>query len=252
MSLLDISNLSVDRGGKRVVEDVSLSVAPGEIVGLIGPNGAGKTTLMRAAQGLVPHSGASSLTALDARARARHLGWLPQNREIAWPVTVETLVSLGRTPYLAGGRRLSVEDRRAVASALAYLGLGDLAERPATDLSGGEQARALIARVLAQETPLIMADEPVAGLDPGHQISLMRVFRQLANEGKAVVVSMHDLTLAARHCTRLALLNMGRLVMDGAPHDVLSDARCRQVFGVGAHWHDAPDGPALHILEDAG
>ena len=250
MSLMTLSDLKVRRGTATVVDAVSLDIAPGEVLGLLGPKGAGKTTLMRAAQGLVPHEGTSSLTALPARERARALGWLPQTRDIAWPVTVETLVALGRTPYLAGGRKLSVEDRRAVSAAIAYMDLEPLRHRTATELSGGEQARALIARVLAQETPLIMADEPVAGLDPGHQISLMRLFRKLADDGKAVIVSLHDLTLAARHCTRLALLDKGKLVMDGTPDVVLSDARCRAVFGVGAYWHDAPDGRALHILEE--
>ena len=149
MSLLEVANLSVRRADRLVIDDISLTIGAGEVVGLIGPNGAGKTTLMRAALGLLPSLGTSSLAHLSPRERAKVAAWLPQSREIAWPVTVETLVALGRTPYLAGGRKLSDRDRRAVRQAIDYMDLGDFIARPANELSGGEQARVLIARVLA-------------------------------------------------------------------------------------------------------
>ncbi|SMX24817.1 ABC transporter ATP-binding protein [Boseongicola aestuarii] len=243
MSLLTLEGLTVLRGGSLVVDGVSLEIGPSEVVGLIGPNGAGKTTLMRGALGLLTASGMSSLTALPARDRAKAAAWLPQAREIAWPVTVETLVGLGRSPYLAGGRKLSEADHAAVARALAQMGLTDFAQRDATALSGGEQARVLIARVLAQETPLIVADEPVAGLDPAHQFSLMQVFLTLASQGKSVLVSMHDLGLAARHCSRLVMIHRGRLVADGAPREVLREDLLRDVFQVSGRW----DGDAFHV-----
>jgi len=243
MSLLSLEGLTVLRGGCPVVDAVSLEIGTGEVVGLIGPNGAGKTTLMRGALGLLAASGASSLTALPARDRAKVAAWLPQAREIAWPVTVETLVALGRSPYLAGGRKLSQTDHAAVARALEQMGLTDFAGRDATALSGGEQARVLIARVLAQDTPLIMADEPVAGLDPAHQFSLMRVFSTLASQGKSVLVSMHDLGLAARHCSRLVMIHRGKLMADGAPRDVLREDLLRDVFQVSGRW----DGDAFHV-----
>ncbi len=251
MTRLAVADLTVRRGDRTVVADVSFEVREGEVVGLIGPNGAGKTTLMRALLGLLPHEGRSSLTDLSPRDRAKAAAWMPQTREVAWPVSVETLVALGRTPHLAGGRRLSTDDRRAIAEAMSVMDLGPFRTRPATELSGGELARVLIARVLAQDTPLILADEPVAGLDPASQIALMKVFRRIAGAGKAVVVSMHDLSLAARHCSRLLLMHKGRLVADGPPDAVLDDARCREVFGIGAHWHDAPDGRAFHMTEGA-
>ena len=251
MTRLSVSDLSVRRGDRSVVDAVRFEVTDGEVVGLVGPNGAGKTTLMRAVQGLLPHDGVSSLSALPQRTRARVAAWMPQTREIAWPVAVETLVALGRTPYLAGGRRLTHEDRRAIAEAMSVMDLEPFRTRPVTELSGGELARVLIARVLAQDTPLILADEPVAGLDPASQIALMRVFRHIADTGKSVMVSMHDLSLAARHCSRLLLMHKGRLVADGPPDQVLDDARCREVFGVGAHWYDAPDGRAFHMTEGA-
>ncbi len=249
MRLLSLKNVSARRGDVDVLRDVTFEVGAGEVVGLVGPNGAGKTTLMRAALGLLPHSGASTLAGLSPRERARKAAWLPQTREIAWPVSVATLVALGRTPYLAGGRTLSSDDERAVAAALNHMGLVEFADRTATELSGGEQARVLIARVLAQEAPLIMADEPVAGLDPAHQFSLMRVFRGLAEAGQSVVVSLHDLGLAARHCTRLILLDQGRVVADGSAEDVLSDVRLSEVFGIAGHWADVPGGRAFHALE---
>jgi iron complex transport system ATP-binding protein len=245
VSLLSLDLLTVMRGGCPVVDGVTLEIGAGEVVGLIGPNGAGKTTMMRGALGLLAASGGSSLTALHARDRAKAAAWLPQAREIAWPVSVETLVSLGRSPYLAGGRKLSQADHEAVAQALEQMGLTAFARRDATALSGGEQARVLIARVLAQSTPLIMADEPVAGLDPAHQFSLMRVFSKLAQGGKSVLVSMHDLGLAAQHCTRLVMIHRGKLVADGTPREVLSDDRLRDVFQVSGRW----DGDAFHVTD---
>lgn len=245
MSVLSVDALTVRRGGCPVVDGVRFSVEPGEVVGLIGPNGAGKTTMMRGALGLLPIEGTSSLATLSARDRAKAAAWMPQAREIAWPVTVETVVALGRSPYLTGGRRLSAGDWSEINAALEQMGLSDFAQRDATQLSGGEQARVLMARVLAQRAPLILADEPVAGLDPAHQFSLMRVFSDLAKRGTSVVVSMHDLALAARHCTRLLMMHRGRLVADGPPREVLSEERLREVFQIAGHW----DGDTFYVTD---
>ena len=241
MSLLDLSLLTVRRGLCPVVEQVTLSIGAGEFVGLIGPNGAGKTSLLRAALGLLPHEGKSSLSALPPAERARCAAFMPQGRDIAWPVSVEVLVSLGRGPHLKD----SAADRAAVDRALQRMGLENYRARTATALSGGEQARVLIARALAQETPLLLADEPVAGLDPEAQIKTMQVFADLAAEGRAVVASIHDLGLAARHCTRLLLLERGALVADGVPRDVLTDENLARVFGVRGHHAETPDGPVF-------
>lgn len=249
MTGFSVEHLTVRRGTHTVIDDVSLSFAPGELVGLIGPNGAGKTTLMRAALGLLPFDGLASLAALDTRERSRQAAWLPQDRDIAWPVSVQTLVALGRTPYLASGRKLSAADRVAISRALARMDLQSLANRTATELSGGEKARALIARVLAQETPVILADEPVAGLDPAHQIAAMKVFRAIARENRAVLVSLHDLGLASRYCDRLVLLDHGKVVADGNARQVLNDARMRAVFAVGGHWSETPGGAIFHPLD---
>ncbi|MBV2360504.1 ABC transporter ATP-binding protein [Thalassococcus sp. CAU 1522] len=246
MTLLSLRSLTVRRGPCPVVDGVSLDIAAGELVGLIGPNGAGKTSLMRGALGLLPHEGASSLAALPARDRARSAAWLPQAREIAWPVTVETLVRLGRLPH---GRRETPEDRAAVMRALDQMGLTAFATRKATALSGGEQARALIARALAQDTPLLIADEPTAGLDPAAQIATLKLFAALARQGHGILVSLHDLGLAARYCTRLVLLGAGRIVADGPPSQVLTEDRLAQVFHLRARMIDSPDGPVFQPLD---
>ncbi len=150
MTLLTASALSVTRGNRPILHDVSMKIDTGEVVGLIGPNGAGKTTLMRAALGLIPGEGHSSLVALSARDRAKAVAWLPQARELAWPVDVETVVALGRLPHLAMGQTPGLKDRAAIESALNDMSLTEMRRRAVTQLSGGEQARVLIARTLAQ------------------------------------------------------------------------------------------------------
>jgi iron complex transport system ATP-binding protein len=249
MTHLALDGLTVLRGDCPVVDDATLSVAAGEVVGLIGPNGAGKTTLMRGALGLLPHRGRSSLTDLPPAERARHAAWLPQSREIAWPVSVETLVTLGRTPHLSAGQRPGPADRAVIADAMATMGLSGFEARAATELSGGEQARVVIARALAQDTPLVLADEPIAGLDPGHQIATMTAFAALAQRGKALVVSLHDLGLAARHCTRLVLIDKGRIRADGPPEAVLTEGNLRDVFGITAHLTRGAEGVIFQPLE---
>ena len=236
MSLMSLSSLTVRRGQCPVVDHVDLAVEKGEFVGLLGPNGAGKTSLLRAALGLLPHEGRSSLSALAPAVRARTVAFLPQGREIAWPVTVADLVALAE-----GGAE-------AQARAIARMGLENYQTRRATELSGGEQARVLIARALAQDAPLLLADEPAAGLDPEAQIRTLQVFRDLAEEGRGVVASIHDLGLAARHCTRLVLLHRGRKVADGAPRDVLSPENLAEVFGVRGFHAETEDGPVFQPL----
>lgn len=246
--LVELRDVAVVLGGRRVLDGVSLAIAPGECVGLVGPNGAGKSTLMRAALGLVPAVGWSSLADLGPGARARRAAWLPQGREIAWPLAVEAVVALGRTPYRRWGAPMSAADRAAVTRAMERMELEELADRPVSELSGGELARVLIARVLAQETPLVLADEPTAALDPAHQIAAMEVFAGLAAEGRAALVSLHDLGLAARWCTRLVMLDRGRVVADGPPRAVLTPERLASVYRVVAHVAETPDGLVVQAL----
>lgn len=241
--VLRLSGLSVTRRNRPVLHGVSLSIGPGEFVGLIGPNGAGKSSLMEVALGLIPFTGTSTLAAMPTEARARHAAYLPQAREIAWPVSVEDLVALGRIPWPGGGR--SGLDRIATDAAIARMGLDPFRKRTALRLSGGEQNRALIARALAQDTPLLIADEPIAGLDPAQQLACLRLFRDLAGEGRTVLASIHDLGLAARFCTRLVLLAGGRVLADGPADVVLRDDLLRRAFGITVRRVDTPDGPAI-------
>ncbi|PIL18205.1 hypothetical protein P775_20825, partial [Puniceibacterium antarcticum] len=185
---------------------------------------------------------------MPPRARAAQAAWLPQAREIAWPVTVDSVVALGRLPHLPRGTRLRAQDQLAVDTALDRMGLIPFRHRLATELSGGEQARVLIARTLAQGTPLLMADEPIAGLDPAAQISTLQVFADLAGEGRAVLTSLHDLSLAARYCTRLLVLHRGHLYADGPPAEVLTPDTLATVFHLRARVHLTEDGPLFQAL----
>lgn len=256
MTRLRLEGLSVDLGGRRVVDRIDLAIEPGDCVGLIGPNGAGKSTLMRAALGLAQAEGRSSLATLPRHARARAAAWLPQAREIAWGMTVAEVVALGRTPHRRPGAPFGAADRAAVERAMAEADVARFAGRAATRLSGGEQARVLLARALAQEAPILMADEPVSGLDPAHQIATMEVFAAQARAGGTVITAMHDLGLAARWCTRLVLLDRGRIVADGAPPEVLTVARLREVYGIAAHIAEAAGGlvvqPVARVCGRAG
>ncbi len=249
MSLLSLHNLSLNLRGRPVLRDVSFEIGTGEFVGLLGPNGAGKSSLMRAALGLIRAEGQSSLAAMAPGARAKAVAWMPQSREIAWPIPVERLVALGRLPHLPSHRGLPPGDQAHVDRAIAHMGLAPLRQRAASRLSGGEQARVLIARALAQDTPLLMADEPAAGLDPAHQISTMEVFAELAKAGRAAFVSMHDLGLAARHCTRVLLMVEGRILADGPPAEVLTPDLMARAFGISV-WHEQTgQGPVFQPLE---
>ena len=243
MTLLSIENLSVLRGQCPVVDHVSMSIEAGELIGLIGPNGAGKTTLLRASLGLVPHSGRSSLTQIPAAERAKQAAWIPQMREIAWGLSVRDVVGLGRSPYGPVRR-----DDPKIQSALDHLGLGNFAERTAIHLSGGEQARVLIARALAQDTPIIMADEPTASLDPASQLTTLQIFADLAAQGHGIIASLHDLGLAARYCHKLALLHRGQLIAFGPPSSVLTAENLRDVFMIDAHFEQTDHGMIFQPL----
>ncbi|MET3598445.1 ABC transporter ATP-binding protein [Martelella mangrovi] len=244
--LLEADKLTVRIGGRAIVDNVAFSVGHGELVGLIGPNGAGKSTLLRACLGLIEASGDVSLLQMPLAQmtplqRARVVAYLPQDHEIAWAVAVRRVVGLGRQPWRESGEA----GGQIVARAMERMGVDTLAERRADTLSGGERARVLIARALAQTTPLLVADEPVAGLDPAHQIALMEVFVSLLREGRSVVCSLHDLGLAARWCTRLVMLSEGRVVAEGTPETVLTAENLRRVYGVEAFFGHADGGPVV-------
>ncbi|GGF01449.1 ABC transporter ATP-binding protein [Stappia taiwanensis] len=237
MSGLVCDRITVPRGDRLTVDSVSFAAPRPQLIGLIGPNGAGKSTLMRAVAGLLPASGTAvwngeDLTAMSPARRARALAFMPQERTVHWPLACREVVMLARLPYQGAFAGPSAADRRAVAEALAAMSVDGFADRAFDTLSGGEQARVLIARMLAQDPDLLIADEPASGLDPAHQIALMQVFRDIVAGGRSVLVSLHDLSLASRWCDRLLLMDQGRLVADGTPEEVMTADRMARVYGI--------------------
>lgn len=221
-----------------VLDGVSLSVRPGEVVSLLGVNGAGKSTLLKCvSRYLQPAAGAISLDgaaiASFSRGRlARTIGYVPQQAGAAAGLSVVEAVGLGRAPHR--GLCTPEQDREAVLTAIARLDLQDLAMRPMAELSGGERRRALIARALAQQTPILLLDEPTSDLDLRHQLETMTLVRRLADEdGVSALVAIHDLPLAARFSDRLVLMRAGRVHADGPPAEVLTAANLEAVYDVG-------------------
>jgi iron complex transport system ATP-binding protein len=229
---LSLHEATVRRGDVAVLTGASLTVQAREVVGVVGPNGAGKTTLLRAALGLAKlASGRADLAgrdvaSLDEATRAGLAGYLPQERRVGWNLPAWRIASLGaagKPPALAQAAALKALDR---------VGLSGLAARGVLDLSGGERARVLLARLLVTAAPLLVADEPAAGLDPDAQLLSLDLFREEAARGAAVVLTLHDLGLAARACDRLVVVGSGRIVADGAPGQALTPAVLREVFGL--------------------
>jgi iron complex transport system ATP-binding protein len=242
---LTLDAASARIGGQPVLDGVSLAVKPGELVGVLGPNGAGKTSLIRAALGLLRLSGGKALLAdrpvagLSEAARASLAAYLPQERRVAWNLPAWRVAALGavlRPPAIA---------EQLARAALERVGLAGLAERGVLDMSGGERARVLLARLLVGEAPLLIADEPAAGLDPEAQLLVMALFRREADAGRAVLTTLHDLTLAARFCDRVVVLGGGRVVAEGPPREALSARVLAEVFRLDGALVESPAGPVL-------
>lgn len=231
-----------------VVSGVNIDVPAGGWLAIIGANGAGKSTLLKAIAGLVQHSGEVSLDgkpirALDRKTLARSLGYLPQGPVLPDGLTVTDYVLLGRTPHLGALARESSSDVDIVAETLDRLDLAELAGRRLRTLSGGESQRAVLARVLAQQTSLLLLDEPTTGLDIGHAQTLLDLVDRLRGEdGTTVVSTLHDLTFAAQYADSIVLLHDGRVVASGAPHDVLTTEALTTYYGAHTTLLTAPDG----------
>ncbi|MEZ5995563.1 MAG: ABC transporter ATP-binding protein [Hyphomonadaceae bacterium] len=235
MNALLLENLSVRLRGACVVDHVSLHVGKGEVVALLGPNGAGKTSLLRAALGLIAHTGVVLLDGvsplhLNARERALRAAYLPQRPRAAWPISVEALVALGRFAHGAAPDRLGADDRLAVDDAIEACGLVTLRDRRIDVISGGERARAHLARTLAQRAPLILLDEPTASLDPAQALGVMSVLRKHAGAGGAVLFSTHDIALAANAADRVVLLCGGKVLAAGSA-EALTPAVLERAYG---------------------
>ena len=247
-AILQAQSVSVRLGGAPVVTNVSLELRTDELVALVGPNGAGKTTLVRALAGLLPFDGSvtiddRALAAVPPRERARRIAYLPQGNVFHWPLPVADVVALGRTPHADPFSRVTDDDRAAVAQALQATATEAFAARPVTSLSGGERARVALARALATQAAVLLADEPTVSLDPRHQLVVMGLLRDAARAGGAVLAVVHDLTLAARFADRVLVMDQGRIVADAAPDEALTAERIAQVFGVEVVPVDVGDGP---------
>jgi iron complex transport system ATP-binding protein len=251
--LLAVEGVTVRLGGRAVLRGLDLMLRPGEVAAIVGPNGAGKSTLMSCLAGLRrPDLGdvrlnGEPLSGLGDRDRAQRLGYLPQTPEIAWRLDVRTFVRLGRTAH-RGVFGESAADAEAVTRALETTGMSALAERDITTLSGGERARALIARALAGEPDWLLADEPLSGLDPGHQLDAAALLKRFAASGGGVVVTLHDLAFAARTADRIIVLAQGRIIADGPPAAALGPDILERAYGLNARWIDGAAGPLLDII----
>ena len=256
--MIEASDLRVELGGERVLDEVTLSVEPGELVGLVGPNGAGKTTTIRALNGtLTPDGGAvrldgDRLASLSSRATARRVATVPQETGLSFEFSVRSVVEMGRTPYVSRFGRTDETDRTVVERAMTQASVAEFADRSVTSLSGGERQRVLLARALAQDTPGLLLDEPTASLDINHQIRTFEVIRAAVADGKAALAAIHDLNLAARFCDRLVLLAGGEVRAVGEPETVLADDALAEAFGVPTALDRNPttDDPLVTALGD--
>ncbi len=249
MTILSGHHLSVTLNDRKLLDDVSFEVGAGELVGLIGPNGAGKSTLLKSLLGLQNLSAGhvvfqdKPLTQTPIEKRGRHMGYVAQGNICHWPMTVAKIVEMGRLPYQRLFRQTSQQDRNAVEAALCAFDIEHLKDRLVSTLSGGERARVMLARAFAGRPDVLIADEPTADLDPGHQLHVMNVLQEQARKGCAIVVVLHDLNLAVRFCDRLYLLDQGRLKSCGESRTVINATNMAQAYGIEAliGCHEAQD-----------
>ena len=240
---LRTENLTVSYGAQTVLDGLSLALPAGKITALLGPNGCGKSTLLNCfSRLLTPDSGEilldeKPIAGFSARQLARRLALLPQHHLSPEGITVRELVSYGRSPWLSLWGRLSAEDNERVNVAMSQTRTRNLADRRLTQLSGGQRQRAFLAMVLAQDTPLILLDEPTTYLDINHQVELMRLMVELKRQGKTVVTVLHDLNQASRYCDHLVVLASGRVMAQGAPEAVMKPELLKTVFSVEAEIH---------------
>jgi iron complex transport system ATP-binding protein len=243
--VIDLEGVSVELGGRRVLDSVSLSVDRGDLVGLVGPNGAGKTTLLRCINGvLAPDEGTVRIdgrrvAGLSAREHARLVATVPQSTSVGFDFSVREVVAMGRTPHRSRFGRTTDADRERVERALERAEVTELADRPVGSVSGGERQRVLLARALAQDAPALALDEPTASLDINHQVRTFGLVRRLVEDGRTALAAIHDLDLAARFCDGLAVLSAGELLAAGPPESVLTEELIETAFGgraaVGEH-----------------
>lgn len=251
MTMLAAENISVSKGGRAILRDVSLQAHAGEFIAVLGPNGAGKSTLLSALAGLLkPQSGqvlldARAISKVSLRELASRRAYLPQNPRLEWPISVERLVALGLTPKLPATGELPQSHLPAIIRALELCDLAHLRDQPATTLSGGEFARAMLARAIVSMPQILIVDEPITGLDPRHAIECMTLLSRFAREGMLVIASLHDLTLAARYAARIIVLVDGAVLSDA---NSLTEELIHRAFGVRAIASGAGDSRGFTLL----
>jgi iron complex transport system ATP-binding protein len=254
MKSLRINELVVQRGGRAILNGISLCLEPGELLAIVGPNGSGKSSLLRALAGLwQPSAGEvlldqKSLTRYSRRELARHISFVPQDTRIGFAFTVEELVSMGRYPHRGRFAREDARDRAAVQSAMSRCDVLYLASRYANSLSDGERQRVWIARTLAVDPDFILLDEPTSNLDVEHSLAVLELCSALAKSGKAVAVTTHDLNAVARYATVVVLLHEGKLVAHGRGEQVLTPAALESVFGVSTELLSSRTGQPVYLF----
>ncbi len=239
MSELELDNVSVSIGGTQIVKSISFGVKPGEFVALLGPNGAGKTTIIRAITGLTPYAGSIKLdkrevSDIEAYKRGKLMSYIPQGHDVHWPMRVRDIVGLGRLPYRPMFSAEVHEDQIAIDEALEITDLKTLSDRKFDQLSGGEKSRVMIARALATEASLLLADEPTAALDPYNQLHMLELLRSYADKGRCVIAVLHDILLAAQFADKVVLLKNGHCMEVGPSEKVLCEDNLKEVYQVQA------------------
>ena len=228
-TIIELKNLSIGYGNKSVLQDVNAKIYKGEFVGLIGCNGAGKSTLLKTIRGLLPKQSGEilyfgrKLESFSEKELAREVAYLQQNVEVGFGYTGKDIVLAGRYPYMKWWKGESISDEELALKCMEYTGTKELAERPVNEVSGGQKQRILLAKVLAQQTPILFLDEPTTGLDMVYQEEIFRFSKALAEMGKTILMVVHELNLAAKYCSRIILLGEGTVIADGRPDNVFTE-----------------------------